>query len=81
MQCSSCENRIKKALKFEKGVKDIVTDLEQQTVTITYDADKTTPEKLQETLEKEGFATEQVCQPQEEAQPAEEQPEEQSEQK
>ena len=76
MQCSSCENRIKKALKFEKGVKDIVTDLEEQTVTITYDADKTTPEKLQETLEKEGFATEQVCpeqQPEEGEQPAEEQ--------
>ena len=81
MQCSSCENRIKKALKFEKGVKDIVTDLEQQTVTITYDADKTTPEKLQKTLEKEGFATEQVCQPQEGEQQPEEQPEEQSEQK
>ncbi|HBC21876.1 MAG TPA: heavy metal-binding protein [Porphyromonadaceae bacterium] len=77
MQCSSCENRIKKALKFEKGVKDIVTDLEQQTVTITYDADKTTPEKLQKALEKEGFASEQACQPQEGEQPAEEaQPEE-----
>lgn len=73
MHCASCENRIKKALKFEKGVKDIATDLEQQTVTITYDADKTTPEKLQEALEKEGYATEQVCQP-EEQQQAEEQP-------
>lgn len=74
MHCASCENRIKKALKFEKGVKDIATDLDEQTVTITYDADKTTPEKLQKALEKEGYATEQVCHPEEQKQ-AEEQTE------
>ena len=41
MHCNSCENRIKNGLKFEKGVKDIKTDLETKTVTIEYDADKT----------------------------------------
>lgn len=46
MHCNNCENRIKSGLKFEKGVKDIRTDLEAKTVTIEYDADKTTPETL-----------------------------------
>ena len=46
MHCNSCENRIKEGLKFEKGVKDIKTDLETKTVTIEYDADKTNVEKL-----------------------------------
>ena len=46
MHCNSCENRIKEGLKFEKGVKDIKTDLETKTVTIEYDADKTNVENL-----------------------------------
>lgn len=80
MHCASCENRIKKALKFEKGVKDIATDLDEQTVTITYDADKTTPEKLQKALEKEGYATEQVCEQPQEQPEEQKQAEEQTEQ-
>ena len=46
MHCTSCENRIKNGLKFEKGVKDIKTDLETKTVTIEYDADKTNVDNL-----------------------------------
>ena len=46
MHCNSCENRIKNGLKFEKGVKDIKTDLETKTVTIEYDADKTNTDNL-----------------------------------
>ena len=46
MHCEGCENRIKSNLRFEKGIKKIVTNVEQQTVTITYDADKTTVENL-----------------------------------
>ena len=46
MHCNSCENRIKEGLKFEKGVKDIKTDLETKTVTIEYDADKTNVDNL-----------------------------------
>ena len=44
MHCENCEKRIKENIRFEKGVKKIVTDVEHQTVTITYDADKTTVE-------------------------------------
>ena len=46
MHCDNCENRIKNGLKFEKGVKDIKTDLTTKTVTIEYDADKTNTDKL-----------------------------------
>ena len=43
MHCNSCEQKIKKNVRFVKGVKEIVTNVDKQTVTITYDADKTTP--------------------------------------
>lgn len=46
MHCASCERKIKENIRFEKGVKKIETNLERQTITIQYDADKTNPEKL-----------------------------------
>lgn len=46
MHCENCEKKIKGNLRFERGVKRIETSILEQTVTITYDADKTTPEKL-----------------------------------
>lgn len=46
MHCSSCENKIKSNIRFEKGVKDIVTNLADKTVTVTYDADKTDVDKI-----------------------------------
>ncbi len=59
MHCEGCENRIKNNLRFEKGIKKIATDVEKQTVTITYDADKTTVENLIKGFEKiEYMATE-----------------------
>lgn len=52
MHCENCENRIKNNMRFEKGVKDIETNIEKQTVIITYDADKTTVEQLLKGFEK-----------------------------
>lgn len=46
MHCSNCENKIKSNLKFEKGIKDIQTNLTDKTVTIEYDADKTNVENI-----------------------------------
>lgn len=56
MHCGSCENRIKEGLKFEKGIKDIVTNLTDKTVTVTYDADKTNEDKIIVALAKIQFA-------------------------
>ena len=50
MECANCERKVKNNIKFEKGLKNFKTDLKTQTVTITYDAEKTNVEKL-----KEGF--------------------------
>ena len=42
MHCANCEKKIKTNIRFETGVKSIVTNLKTKTVTIQYDADKTT---------------------------------------
>ena len=57
MHCNNCEEKIKKNIRFEKGVKAIETNVAEQTVKITYDADKTTPEKLQKGFKKIGYET------------------------
>ena len=46
MHCSGCEKKIKDNIRFEKGVKDIRTNLDNKTVTIEYDADKTNVEAI-----------------------------------
>lgn len=55
MHCESCENKIKNNMRFEKGIKGIGTNISRQEVTLTYDADKTTPEKLMKGFEKFGY--------------------------
>ena len=55
MHCNNCELKIKNNLRFEKGVKKIETDIDTQTVTITYDADKTTVSKLIDGFGKFGY--------------------------
>lgn len=52
MHCSSCENKIKSNIRFEKGVKDIETNLADKTVTVTYDADKTNVAQIIEGFKK-----------------------------
>ena len=56
MHCSNCENRIKEGLRFEKGVSDIKTDLTTKTVTVTYDADKTSQQNIIAALAKINYA-------------------------
>ncbi len=58
MQCSSCEDKIKGNMRFEKGVKSIETNIEQQAVTIVYDAEKTNEETLIKAFEKFGYKAE-----------------------
>lgn len=60
MHCENCENKIKGNLRFEKGVKKIETSIPDQKVTIEYDADKTSAEKLVEAFKKFGYEAETV---------------------
>lgn len=53
--CQNCVNKIKSNLRFEKGVKDIVVDLEKKSVTITYSPKATDEEKLASALKKIGY--------------------------
>lgn len=42
LHCQGCCDKVMKNIAFEKGVKDLVCDLKTKTVTVTYDANKTT---------------------------------------
>ena len=60
MHCENCEKKIKGNIRFEKGIKTIETNVERQTVTITYDADKTTPENIIQGFQKIGYQATEV---------------------
>lgn len=61
MSCENCEKRIKGNLRFEKGVKKIVTDRPNQRVTVTYDADKTTEAAIAEAFAKLNYKVKKVA--------------------
>ena len=57
MHCENCENKIKKNLRFEKGVVKIETSVADQTVAVTYDPSKTDVKKLQAAMKQIGYDT------------------------
>lgn len=60
MHCSGCEKKIKENIRFEKGIKSIKTNLDDKTVTIEYDADKTTVEDIIKGFEKIKYEAKEV---------------------
>ena len=60
MDCHNCEQKIKKNIPYEKGVKDLTTNLEKRLVTIKYQTDKTDKAKLKKSIEKLGFTCKEV---------------------
>ena len=52
LHCQNCINKIEKNIAFEPGVKDLDCDLEQKTVTVTFDPKKTSVEQLIEAFAK-----------------------------
>ena len=61
MTSQSSENKIKTNIRFEKGVSEVVTDFEAQTVTVTYDNTKTDVEKLAEAFKNLGYTVTPAC--------------------
>ncbi|MDE6542989.1 MAG: heavy-metal-associated domain-containing protein [Muribaculaceae bacterium] len=55
MHCNNCENKIKNNIRYEKGVSRIATDLKKQTVTVTYDSEKTNTDNLSKAFKKIGY--------------------------
>ena len=55
MDCISCQKKIEKNIAFEKGVKALDVQLEENTVAVTYDDTKTDIAKLQKGFKKIGY--------------------------
>lgn len=55
MHCANCENKIKKNIRFVKGVKEIKTSVPDQKVTIIYQKDKSTYEDFVKAFSKIGY--------------------------
>ena len=64
--CEKCEAKVKKNIPFEKGVKGLKCDIPTQTVSVTYDAEKTNIEKLQKGFAKFKYTAEVVKEEKEE---------------
>lgn len=58
MHCEKCEKKVKDNMRFEKGLKDLSTEVKTKTVTITYDAEKTNVKKLQAGFKKFDYVAE-----------------------
>ncbi len=63
MECANCQAKVEKTLAYEKGVKDLKFDLQKRQVTITFDSEKTTVEKLQNALLKRNKYASEVVKP------------------
>jgi periplasmic mercuric ion binding protein len=59
MHCQNCKDRIEKNIPFEKGVKDLTVDLEKKEVTIVFNPQKTSIEKLKKAVIDLGYTCEQ----------------------
>ncbi|EKQ51922.1 sulfite exporter TauE/SafE family protein, partial [Clostridium sp. Maddingley MBC34-26] len=57
MTCTSCENRVEKALKKVDGVVNAMASYSAQQVTIEYDSKLCTREQLKEVINKAGYST------------------------
>jgi len=55
LHCEDCVEKVNENIAFEKGVKDLKVSLEDQTVTIKYDAAKTSEDVLKAAIEKLGY--------------------------
>jgi periplasmic mercuric ion binding protein len=53
--CGMCKDRIEQNMAYEKGVTDVVLDLDTKIVTIKYKTGKTNPDKLRLAISKLGY--------------------------
>jgi len=60
IDCENCVNTIMKNIPFEKGVKDVKCDLSSKEVSIKYQEDKTSSEKLKRSIEKLGYTASEI---------------------
>ena len=58
--CNQCKERIENGLAYEKGVKDVVLDVETKIATITYNTKTTNPGELRKKISKLGYDADDV---------------------
>ncbi|MCW3086316.1 MAG: hypothetical protein JWP12_3682 [Bacteroidetes bacterium] len=58
--CEMCKATIEKYMAFEKGVKKSELDVASKILTVTYNPQKTTPEKLRIAVSKSGYDADDV---------------------
>ena len=60
IECKNCVKKVEAKLPYEKGVKDLKINLDDQTVWIKYDASRTDKEKLAAAIVKLGYTAEEL---------------------
>ncbi len=50
IDCPTCEKKIMNILPFQKGVKDVVVDLPNKSITVVYDGEKSDKKELAQVL-------------------------------
>jgi len=55
MHCENCESKIKKNIRFVKGVKNIETSIPEQKVTIIYDSKKSDYKTIEAAFKEIGY--------------------------
>jgi copper chaperone CopZ len=55
MHCASCEKTVFDLLQFEKGVKEVKTDLPSNTIKVVYDERKNSPDAIAKVIENKGY--------------------------
>ncbi len=60
MHCKNCTLKIRENIAYEKGVKDLDVDLENQRITIVFDPRKTDKATLAKAINKLGYKAEEV---------------------
>jgi len=58
--CDMCKKTLEKAMAYEKGVKAAELDIDSQTLTVVYQPDKTTPDKLRRAISLTGYDADSV---------------------
>lgn len=58
VDCHSCEEKIMKNIPYEKGVKKVEVDIENQLVTVSFREDKNNVEGIKKAIDKLGYNAE-----------------------
>ena len=60
IDCKNCVKKVEANLPYEKGIKDMKVNLDDKTIWIKYDADKTDKAKLAAAIVKLGYEAEEI---------------------